>query len=147
MGSTTMYPAQPDDLPDDFRAILAQAQPCGDFLQIEQLFLDAQHFADSGRPVVRDGLIKAASELYHPDSEFIEDGKTADTEVYFEAYRRCFYDATTAVRLGTLDICMDPEERENISAFLRDQVVSKLVEISASQPDSNVIDFAARRRG
>lgn len=105
-------------LPKDFADFLDDAQRAGNYISVETLFLDSDYFRKEGMEIVATALIAAGADLYSQEDDFIEDETTA-TEVYLEAYRRCFFDEGYSSRYGCQEVFNDTTARMFIVAHLR----------------------------
>lgn len=81
-----------------FENLSARAAKIGNFLNIEQMFLDAQLYA----PDVNNALIRVSGELHLAD-DFIQPG-TTPTEVFFEVYRRVMFSDQRCPALNWTDL-------------------------------------------
>ncbi|UGC97043.1 TraG-like protein [Pseudomonas phage BHU-1] len=136
-------------LSEEFDRILAQAIPLGDFLNTAQLFIDADDFQKLGMNLHHSALIQAAAELHHPDDSFIDEGVTTQTEVYFETYRRAFFDVLHGARLGSLEIVRDSAQREYVASTLYARIAEHAPYAGNPTTDKcigKVVDISSRRK-
>lgn len=129
------------NLPEDFAEFLADAEPAGNFIGVETLFGDFDYFRREEQEVVASALVAAAADLYSPEDTFIDD-ETTTTEVYFEAYRRCFFDEQYSKRYGSESVFRSVPARLFILAHLRHYLENALNENGSNGP--NVIQFLGR---
>jgi len=81
-----------------FENLATRAAKLGNFLNIEQMFLDAQLYSDAANRE----LIRVAGGL-HLAEDFIQPG-TTPTEVFFEVYRRVMFSETAHSGLAWTDM-------------------------------------------
>lgn len=86
------------NLCQQFENLATRAAKLGNFLNIEQLFLDAQIYSDAANRE----LVRAAGDL-HLSEDFIQPG-TTPTEVFFEVYRRVMFSETAHSDLDWADL-------------------------------------------
>lgn len=114
-----------------FEQLAERAAKLGSFLNIEQMFLDAQLYA----PEVNNALIRVAGELHLAD-DFIQPG-TTPTDVFFEVYRRVMFSETRCPALNWTDLA-------NALMHLERLIMAEEVEVGSRGAVVNLFGDAGR---
>ena len=130
-----------------FAGLLREARHYGDFISVEQLFVDYQRLCDAEMIGAAHALISVSALLHSSNGGFIVNGVTTETEVYFEAYRRAFFDAEHSERHGGTFVYSTPSLWQIVVEGLRGflQVHRESLPPSA-RPRINTVTSLADRR-
>lgn len=132
-----------------FEAFLREVRPAGDFVTIEQLFVDMDCFTRMGMPAATSALVASSAHIHGPDCAFIQAEHTTPTEVYLEVYRQAFYDHDAAIRNGGMHVYASEYQREFILGCLRSFFEDHLKRLPQderqriTQGTSNVVQLAS----